>query len=480
MDLKQQITSSTFKMTEVMKKTLIYALAASVAFLASCAKEATVKETAPFTISFGTDVKSYINYQGHTFWTPKDQISVFSDQGTRKVFITTTEDGATTKDFTCEDWVVGEVPQWAVFCYEDKATPSKPHDVTIINDGKFLANVAANQPMSVDNSFGSKANISVASITNNEGTYSGQMKNALGLVKITIPKGADNVAEIILEDAAGTAPIAGQVQLDCTGDEPVCTPVTGQGKSSISAKWSKTGSFTATKAVYFCVVPGVAFTPKFTFVKTDGSKASVTGNKAISVSRNKYFDCGTPSSLDFVPEGYKKVVVDLNFAGAATWQDIFNEKIVSSGNQQKASPHIATYTEKVTGYKFNFASGTNIVGSNTAHGTYTFTGNDVSWYNSNDGTQYVEIVCPENGSIASISLSANVAKGNGRDYAIVSSDDTEDIFRGTIDYVFTDKLFDLTGSTKAKYGCRIRMITTTKKYALTDIKVTYFIPEEEE
>lgn len=477
-------------MTEVMKKTLIYALAASVAVLASCAKEATVKEapakeTVPCTISFGADTtKSYMNSSGKTWWTPKDQISVFSDSGLCKIFIDITEGGAASADFTCEDWVAGETPEWAVFCYEEKATPYKPYNVAQTKDGVFSANVSCYQPITVKNmgSFGSKANISVAKITNNQGTYSGTMKNALGLVKITIPSGVQNVNEIILEDAAGTAPIAGNVTIDYTVDDPVCTPTGENGESSISAKCNISGAtaFTAGKSVYFCVIPGVSFTPKFTFVKTDGSKAYVTGSKAISVSRNKYFDCGTPESLDFIPEGYKKIVVDLNFAGSATWQDIFNEKIVSSTNQKKASPHIATYTEKVTGYNFNFATGKDIV-TGDAHGTYAFTANkDVSWYNSNDGTQYIEIVCPENSYIATFSLSAASPSGNGKSYKIASSDGSETIFSGDINYTFNDKVFDLTVSEKAKKGCRIIMTTSAKKYSITDLKVTYFIPEEEE
>lgn len=478
-----------------MKKTLIYALAASVAVLASCAKEATVKEapakeTVPLTITFGVDTtKSYINYEGHTFWTPNDLISVFSDQGTRKVFITTTEDGATTKDFTCEDWIAGETPEWAVFCYEEKATPLKTYDVALTADGVFSANVSEFQPITISHnygSFGSKANISVAEITNNQGTYSGQMKNALGLVKITIPTGVENISEIILEDADGTAPIAGKVSIDCTKDNPVCTPVGGQGKSRISAKWAKTGSFAAGKPIFFCVIPSVSFTPKFTFVKTDGSKASVTGNKAISVSRNKYFDCGTPSSLDFVPEGYTKEVVSVDFSvkdpsDASKYLWPFKETYVTISNQKKDSGKIVTYTIDNTPHSFAFARGTTAqtTTSGTSVSSYDWknTYGDIRLSSYSDGTEYFQVNCPSGYIVANVSV--YITNSGAVPASVTDISDQETVWTGNIPKASNISV-DLTGSTSAKNGCKIHFTKVKQQYKLQKFIITYFIPEETE
>lgn len=461
-----------------MKKTLIYALAASVAVLASCAKEATVKEapakeTVPCTISFGADTtKSYMNSSGITWWTKGDQISVFSDQGTRKTFTSTLSSSDASSDFTCEDWVSDEIPEWAVFCYEEKATPYKPYNVTETTEGVFAANVSCYQPITVRNmgSFGSKANISVAKITNNQGTYNGTMKNALGLVKITIPSGIQNVNEIILEDAAGTAPIAGNVTIDCTGDDPVCTPTGENGKSSISAKCNISGAtaFTASKSVYFCVVPGVSFTPKFTFVKTDGSKASVTGSKAISVSRNKYFDCGTPSSLDFVPEGYKKVVVDLTFG-----TNPFNESIPASSKWNAEAKTLELTHTTADGYTFKYAlKNSDVADATGKYSSYKLdTANSLLLFYGNaraDGTEYFQIDRPDGGKIASISVSISTA---------AKTMYVTDLSGDVIESPKTPFTTNLTG-TNAADGCRLKY--TKSDYKINDIKVTYFVPEATE
>lgn len=467
-----------------MKKTLIYALAASVAVLASCAKEATVKEapakeTVPCTISFGVDTtKSYMNSSGITWWTKGDQISVFSDQGTRKTFTSTLSSSAASSDFTCEDWVSDEIPEWAVFCYEEKATPYKPYNVTETTEGVFAANVSCYQPITVRNmgSFGSKANISVAKITNNQGTYSGQMKNALGLVKITIPSGVQNVNEIILEDAAGTAPIAGNVTINYTGDDPVCTPTGENGKSSISAKCNISGAtaFTAGKSVYFCVIPGVSFTPKFTFVTVAGFRAIATGNKAISVSRNKYFECGTPESLDFIePVGYVKDTVNINLS----IKQPFNEPYASATSQKGEG------VKKDADYTYTNNAGntyTYTLCGSGVDGAYTYASakKELQFSAKNEPEAYIELKAPEGGYIASFSFDTRNGKTK-QTYSITDTTDGSEKIIATAPETESTVDVDLRNTFKEISGCKI-IIDEGGLHSFRALRITYFIPEETE
>lgn len=444
-----------------MKKILACALTASLAVLASCSGEEPVKKTGTLTINFGAEAKAYMNYQGYTFWTPKDQISVFSDKGTRKIFTSTlTRSSARYSNFTCSDWILGETPIWAVFCYEESKRPSQPYAVEMgPEDGVFSANVSCYQPISVTHkvgSFGSKADVAVGAITKNGDAYNGELKNAVGLVKITIPAGVENVKEIILEDADGTAPIAGKVTVDCTGDVPVCTPVNGQGKSRISAEWKgdDATSFTAGNPVYFCVIPGESFSPKFTFVRTDGYEASVTGYGSISASTNGVYDCGTPASLEFTD-------VTLTFA-----ENPFNETIPATSKWNEKATILDLTLKNHTDFSYALKN-SDRASSEGKYSSFQLTNSKlVFWGHSAaaDGTEYFQINCPTGRKITNVSVKLDYNKGMA----------VTDLSGNVITSSKTSYDWDLTGTT-AENGCRLKF-TEIQDYKFTEIKITY-IPE---
>ena len=388
-----------------MKKIYTFIMLCSAAFAVSCSKDtASEFKTETFTIQMTAPQTKTHMVSGKAVWTSGDNVSVFSNNGTSKNFTVETSGEASTS-LKCTDWVSGEIPAWGVFCYKDNQWQVYP--VEQIADGKFKALVSSYQRVTSDNSFSSKSNLAVGKIVYNSESdgYSGQMMNALGLVKITVP--VADIAKITLEDANGTADIAGEVVLDYNDGEPVCTVVPDKGSKSIYAErrsGSNTISFTAGKSVYFCVLPNVSFRPKFTFEKSDGSTTSVTGNMEISVNRSNFVDLGTPN-LEFIPEGYVKDVATLDFS---SWP--FVESILGATAQKQDGNRVTTYTYSANQeYTFDIARGESILSGKTAVGTYSYNSSagDLRFANSNDGKEYIQVNCTEDIEIASITITTS-------------------------------------------------------------------------
>lgn len=451
-----------------MKKIYTFIMLCSAAFAVSCSKDTTSEvKTETFTIQMTAPQTKTHMVSGKAVWTSGDNVSVFSNNGTSKNFTVETSGEASTS-LKCTDWVSGEIPAWGVFCYKDNQWQTYP--VEQIADGKFKALVSSYQKVTSDNSFSSKSNLAVGKIVYNSESdgYSGQMMNALGLVKITVP--VADIVKITLEDANGTADIAGEVVLDYNDGEPVCTVVSDKGSKSIYAErrsGSNTISFTAGKSVYFCVLPNVSFKPKFTFMKVDGTTASVTGNMEISVNRSNFVDLGTPN-LEFIPEGYVKDVVTLDFA---TWP--FDEKILSGTDQKLDENRVKTYTYPANKkYTFDIARG-------ETGGTYNYnsTAGDLRFANSNDGKEYIQVNCPDNTEIASITITTSNSAAMPMTFA--SIDTKEVIYKGNVP-AKTPYNIDLRASEKAKSGCRICLTESGKQYQIKKLEVTYYVKVQSE
>ena len=443
-----------------MKKIYTFIMLCSAAFAVSCSKDtASEAKTETFTIQMTAPQTKTHMVSGKAVWTSGDNVSVFSNNGTSKNFTVETSGEASTS-LKCTDWVSGEIPAWGVFCYKDNQWQVYP--VEQIADGKFKALVSSYQRVTSDNSFSSKSNLAVGKIVYNSESdgYSGQMMNALGLVKITVP--VADIVKITLEDANGTVDIAGEVELDYNNGEPVCTVVPDKGSKSIYVErrsGSNTISFTAGKSVYFCVLPNVSFKPKFTFEKSDGSTTSVTGNMEISVNRSNFVDLGTPN-LEFIPKGYVKNVVTLDFTTA--WP---------------LTPACSNSTESARAYAYgdySFGIKADIDAS------YFYSSKRLTFSNKNAGGAYIQFDAPSDGYIAKIAFTHNTAE---KKYELSSIDEKEIVWSGTFagtSGTNNTKEIDLTDTTSAKNGCRLIMRTAKSQYQITKLEVTYYVKEQSE
>lgn len=478
-----------------MKKLFFFAASAAALLAVSCAKEtpATVSDNGKqtLTISLGAGEKSYMNYAGKTFWAKGDEITVISDKFNSEVFTATVTSGKATSDFTCDSWTTGDVPEYAVYCYGDNQ--ASIYDVVSTEAGKFSAIVSDYQKSTARNSFGSRANLSVAKLSPVEDTFEGTMLNVTGLVKIPVNIAAD-IREITLADANGTASIAGTVEINYNEGDPVCT--VKEGKSSITTKAyigtsqvnfdditskANDGSTLYNEYVYISVIPGVSFVPQITYETEDGASVTFTGNKAITVERNKFVEMPI-ESLE-----YKTFTLDLNFSekgesGSFVWP--FNETVLSSGNQRKQPNFQCTYTTKNGSYPITLGSGTTILSGQTGQGTYAFSAGYIKWYNSCDGKQFIGIGCLENQEIEYVQMAFIKSKSvTGVNYVATSMDELEIVEEYTCtspneDTPKTHK-FVLTGKKAAK-GCKIKMTDSAKAYWLAGLQVKYRIPVKDE
>ena len=444
-----------------MKKIYTFIMLCSAAFAVSCSKDtASDFKTETFTIQMTAPQTKTHMVNGETVWTNGDNISVFSGNGTGHTFVVETS-GKTSTSLTCSDWVSGNIPQWGVFCYKENQWQIYP--VEQIADGKFKAYLSSYQRVTSDNSFSSKSNLAVAKIDydSEAGCYTGQMKNAMGLVKITVP--VEDIVKITLEDANGTADIAGELELDYNNGDPICSVIDGKGLKSIYVdrrKGSENISFTKGSSVYFCVLPNVSFKPKFTFEKTDGTTCSVTGNMEISVNRSNFVYLGTPN-LEFIPEGYDKDVVVLDFTTA--WP---------------LTPECSNSTTFAREYKFGDYS----FGIKADEGSgYTHKNSRLQFNSSNLGGAYILFNAPENGYIAKIAFTQNTGK---KSYTLSSvADDPEIVWSGDLNGTSgteTTKEIDLTSTTSAKNGCKLIMTTAKSQYQITKLEVTYYVKMQSE
>ena len=451
-----------------MKKIYTFIMLCSAAFAVSCSKDtASEVKTETFTIQMTAPQTKIHMVSGKTVWTSGDNISVFSGNGTGHTFVVESS-GDTSTNLTCSDWVSGNIPQWGVFCYKENQWQTYP--VEQISDGKFKAYLSSYQRVTSDNSFSSKSNLAVAKIDydSESGCYTGQMKNAVGLVKITVP--VEDIVKISLEDANGTADIAGELELDYNNGDPICSVIDGKGLKSIYVdrrKGSENISFTKGSSVYFCVLPNVSFKPKFTFEKTDGTTCSVTGNMEISVNRSNFVDLGTPT-LEFIPEGYVKDVATLDFT---SWP--FVEGILGSTAQKQDENRVKTYTYSAnSNYTFDIARGETILSNKTSVGTYYKSNGELRFADSNDGKEYIQVNCTDDIEIASISITtSNSGKVPMR---FESIDASEKIYEGDVP-ANTPYNIDLRASRAAKFGCRICLTKSGQQYNIKKLEVTYYV-----
>ena len=151
----------------------------------------------------------------------------------------------------------------------------------------------------------------------------------------------------------------------------------------------------------------------------------------------------------------------------------FAEEILSGNDQKLDANRVKTYTYSANAnYTFDIARGETILSGKTAVGTYNYNSaaGDLRFANSNDGKEYIQVNCPDNAEIASITITTSNSGAVPMTFASIDADEV--VYSGSIpkDTPYT---IDLKTSVKAKYGCRICLTKSGQQYQIKNIHVKY-------
>lgn len=456
-----------------MKKTLLSAVIV-IASLASCKKESADKLQTPgiagkpttlslsATVPSYDDSKTFFHYSGNIYWNQTDALSVFDESNSLAGIFDIKEGNTATGEFTCESWA-GGVPSMALFCLDSKGEPCQ----STYSDGKYTAHLLATQKGNNPNSFSAFANTAIGQVTGNEADgYAVQMKNILGLVRVDFTSLIDKDAKkstmksVTLEDANGEADLAGEILVSYNNGEPTFELVEGTGEKVLTRVNSTATlplAVSSTGCVYFNVLPGVSFVPKFTFTDmNDDKQAVVIANGPIKAERSMYFPCGEPK----ITWGKQKETAVFDFK---TW--CMKETLVKTANKT------TTYT-LATGTEFLKDKAKIIVTTSSATCNYTTAG-DLRFYKqaaASDPYPTIEIPVRDGYKIAKVSISTNSSTAK---YFTLKDKDGEQLGRARLSTGTTAIMTVDVENTTGANGCVFHLADATSQYQVSRISVTY-------
>lgn len=264
-----------------MKKYIVFA-AIAVAALASCKKENqfSADQLANAKVLVATNdqnivSKTSLSSDNKVLWSTGDAVTAFV--GSEKYASTSTEvsNGGLKATFT-----FGSLPAESVIDYT-----LYPADAKAEISGSVIKTTLPTLQKVVPGSFANGANLAVA-----KGDADVQFMNAGAFLALTIKN--DNVKSIVL---FSDKPMSGAVELNCEGETPVATAVTGKSYNYVQLA----GDFVKDQTYHFVVLPGTYEKLSVEITDKDGRKATYTNPATLSVARNESLDIAEFT----VPEG---------------------------------------------------------------------------------------------------------------------------------------------------------------------------------
>lgn len=166
-----------------------------------------------------------------------------------------------------------------------------------IFEGSTLA-VLNPQNISTTNTFAGKANITIMKMGDKA------FRNVFGYIRFTVPKGADGNAAIKSVQFSADEYMAGKIQIDYSGDDPVASIVEGTSKSvTVNMRWNPSTSRYEDGTFYAVLPPGTYKNLKITvtpFSNGASSQNAATGtpfviksSRDVVIKRGLYTDAGT-------------------------------------------------------------------------------------------------------------------------------------------------------------------------------------------
>ena len=250
-----------------MKKIIAFAaFAAALVTAASCVKErsnAPVQTTTKvLTLGFeenALDTKTYVrDYKiGNIWWSTNavdKVIYVFDKDANKYVFASTSTTTEATREFSCDSWPTGAEPQFVLWSGK-QASGSAPDASSVSGNVISGLSLSSAQTIGNANSFALNANIAVMK----EGDTA--LRNVFGYIRYTVPA-VNELAGIKAVSVTADEDLAGNVQIDYSGADPVAT-IVSDGVKSVSATTRFKDGYQA--GTYYLVVPaGTYHNVKFT------------------------------------------------------------------------------------------------------------------------------------------------------------------------------------------------------------------------
>ena len=234
---------------------------------ASCLQDASLesghKKNEPLTISTEKETKTSLN-GSEVHWSSDDVVAIFDKSNVKNRFQAVSTNGSNAK-------FSGEVTSGTTMIYA-----VYPYNLADSANGSTLNVTIPPEQTSKDGSFDEEHNISVAKAAKTPGVevVNGiSFKNVCAYLKFTVPAYLSDVAKVTL---SSNSIIAGNMAIDYSGENPVCT-IPAEGSKSISM----TGSYAAGSTFWFVLAP----------VTLDGINITVeTGKGMYSMSTDEQFE----------------------------------------------------------------------------------------------------------------------------------------------------------------------------------------------
>ena len=336
-----------------MKKIIAFAaFAAALVTAASCVKErsnAPVQTTTKvLTLGFeenALDTKTYVrDYKAGTIWWSTNAVDkviyVFDKDAAKYTFASTSTTTEATREFSCDSWPAGAEPQFVLWSGK-QATGSSPDASSVSGSVISGLSLPAAQTIGNANSFAINANIAVMK----EGDTA--LRNVFGYIRYTVPA-VNELAGIKAVSVTADEDLAGNVQIDYSGADPVATIVSG-GVKSVSATTRYKEGYQA--GTYYLVVPaGTYHNVKFTITPfaegadvssqdaAAGTPFTLNSKNDVVVERGKYTDAGT------LP------VADPNAGGSGGGEDDDDDDIEWPNDEDAFDYGVAKGEEKAAAY----------------------------------------------------------------------------------------------------------------------------------
>ena len=251
-------------MKTFIRTTLISAICLIVA---SCLQDASLesghKKNEPLTISTEKETKTSLN-GSEVYWSSDDVVAIFDKSNVKNRFQAVSTNGSNA-EFS------GEVTSGTTMIYA-----VYPFNLADSANGSTLNVTIPTEQTSKDGSFAEEHNISVAKAAKTPGVevVNGiSFKNVCAYLKFTVPAYLSDVVKVTL---SSNSIIAGNMTVDYSGENPVCT-IPAEGSKSISM----TGSYAAGSTFWFVLAP----------VTLDGINITVeTGKGVYSMSTDEQFE----------------------------------------------------------------------------------------------------------------------------------------------------------------------------------------------
>lgn len=228
----------------------------------------------------GEDEKTQLSTGNTIVWKAGDAVSVFDGAGNRQ--FTTSKGGAS----VTLSGSASEADSYTVlYPYNSKASYA---------GGKFETTIPESQ-QAVAGSFDPKANISVGKTVSSQNGLSVTMKNALSVVKITVPSGAGNVTSVLFRANNGEA-LTGDATISYNGSDAPSVAVKG-GQPWVKLIPADGSTYVSAGTYYVCVNP-VTLKKGVTIVvnRSDKATAVKSSENSAEIARATLKDFGTVST----------------------------------------------------------------------------------------------------------------------------------------------------------------------------------------